>query len=183
MGGMGSQINSAFQDEERKPVAVFDSEGQRDAQPARKPAGPPKGRGMQLGSKSKQSNDVFKALEAEDELMGLVSAPAAAPASSGAPAPRAAPVSNEAVVLKVEEKLNVKLNKDGGVEALEIKGELKMLINDPEAAFVKVQVTHPKNSAFQFKTHPNINRGLWADDALLCHRDQSKSFPVGTELG
>jgi len=181
MGGMGSSMQSAFQEEERKPVRVFDAEGQPEAPPPQQKKAPPKGKGMQLGSKTKQSTDVLKALEAEDALMGMA-APATAPAAK-ADGPRKAAVSTEAVVLKVEEKVSVRLNKDGGVESLEVKGELKMLINDAEASFVKVQVQHSKNPAFQFKTHPNINRGMWADDAILCHRDQSKSFPVGTELG
>jgi len=33
------------------------------------------------------------------------------------------------------------------------------------------------------QTHPNINRGLWTEETVLAHRDQAKSFPVGTELG
>mmetsp|Transcript_51558 Transcript_51558/g.120955 ORF Transcript_51558/g.120955 Transcript_51558/m.120955 type:complete len:515 (+) Transcript_51558:226-1770(+) len=181
--GMGSAMQGAFQDEgERKPVRVFDSEGQPEAAPAPARKAPPKGKGMQLGSKTKQT-DVMKALEAEDELMGMAPVAAAPAAKGGAAEARKVSVSNEAVVLKVEEKVCVRLNKDGGVESLEVKGELKMMINDPEASYVKVQVQHGKNAAFQFKTHPNINRGMWADDAVLCHRDQTKNFPVGTELG
>jgi hypothetical protein len=42
---------------------------------------PPKGKGMSLGSKGKQSNDVLKAIQAEDALAGLSGPPPAAAAS------------------------------------------------------------------------------------------------------
>ena len=34
-----------------------------------RPRAPPKGKGMQLGSKGKQNIDVLKALEAEDDML------------------------------------------------------------------------------------------------------------------
>jgi coatomer subunit delta len=179
MGSMGASMASAFADEDRAPRAY-----QADfvpEQPQRK--APPKGKGMQLGSKSKQSNDVFAALEAEDSL---VSAAPARPSAKDKPAARGGGGgggSGEAVMLDVQEKVLVKMSKDGALESLEVKGELKMMVQDADAAFTRVQMTSGKNSAFQFKTHPNINRALWADESVLSHRDQSKSFPVGNELG
>ncbi|EKX36920.1 coatomer subunit delta [Guillardia theta CCMP2712] len=183
MGGISgmssSGIASAFADDDRRPM--YDAQVMSTNEPVRK-TGPPKGKGMQLGSKTKQSNDVLKALEAEDELMGMVSKASAPSAQSGG-RQASAPSALQSVTLKIEEKLLVRLTRDGTLENLEVRGELKMCVNDPEAAYTRVQVTHKASSAFQFKTHPNINRGLWTEESVLSHRDQAKSFPVGNELG
>jgi len=181
MAGMGSSmgaISSAFQEEDRAPRS-YQPEATYQEKPERK--APPKGKGMQLGSKSKVSNDMFAALEAEDSL---VSAAPARPASMSKPAAaRGGGGGGEAVTLEIHEKVSVKMSKDGALESLEVKGELKMTVQDGDAAYTRVQMTAGKNPGFQFKTHPNINRALWADESVLSHRDQSKSFPVGNELG
>ena len=52
-----------------------------------------------------------------------------------------------------------------------------------ESVCTRVQVSHHDNAALQFKTHPNIGRPMWQEDKVLSHKDQSKSFPVGNELG
>lgn len=179
MGSAGSSLASAFNDDEKprhyEPDVVR-------TEPSR-PKAPPKGRGMQLGSKNKGNTDMLKALELEDELV------AAAPqrsAPSGGSVPKAvatAMSSSESVAFGIEEKLLVKMNKDGALESLEVRGELKMCVNSPDSAYPRVQVSHKDNSAIQFKTHPNIGRPMWQEDKVLSHKDQSKSFPVGNEIG
>jgi len=179
MGNTGSSIAAAFSDDERP--RHYEPDVVRTEAPPRSKA-PPKGRGMQLGSKSKQSNDVLKALELEDELM---SAPPARSSGGGstATAPKSNTSSGESVTLAVEEKLLVKMSKDGSLESLEVRGELKMCVNSADSSFTRVQVTHNDNPNMQFKTHPNIGRPMWQEDKVLSHKDQSKSFPVGNELG
>lgn len=87
------------------------------------------------------------------------------------------------MTLRAEERLVVRMSKDGNIDASEVKGELKMLINDAEASYTRVQIESKADKSVQFKTHPNINRGLWAEENVLSHRDQTKNFPVGNELG
>jgi hypothetical protein len=72
MGGGGGGM---FEDERK--VSIPRSDPEPDYGMTRKSA-PPKGKGMVLGSKGKQSNDVLRAIQAEDALAGL-SAPAPAP--------------------------------------------------------------------------------------------------------
>mmetsp|Transcript_36158 Transcript_36158/g.88996 ORF Transcript_36158/g.88996 Transcript_36158/m.88996 type:complete len:520 (+) Transcript_36158:188-1747(+) len=184
-GGPGG--GGGFLDDDRKAVSrVTDFEPEPEQQRAR-PKAPTKGKGMQLGSKTKQSQDVLRAMQAEDELMGMVEPAAAAPArGSGPAAKKSGPMSGgggDGVNLKAEERLLVRMSKDGNIEAAEIKGELKMLIGDAESSYTRVQVETSGDKSIQFKTHPNINRGLWAEENVLSHRDQSKNFPVGNELG
>ncbi|KAJ1492827.1 Longin-like domain-containing protein [Baffinella frigidus] len=97
MAGMGSSmgaISSAFQEEDRAPRS-YQPEATYQEKPERK--APPKGKGMQLGSKSK-------------------------------------------VTLEIHEKVSVKMSKDGALESLEVKGELKMTVQDGDAAYTRVQV-------------------------------------------
>jgi hypothetical protein len=61
-------------------------------------------------------------------------------APSAGVAAKAAVTSGDSVSFTVEEKLLVKMNKDGAMESLEVRGELKMCVNSPESAFPRVQV-------------------------------------------
>jgi hypothetical protein len=73
---MGAAANM-FDDDRR--VSVPRPEPEQDY-PRR--SAPPKGKGMSLGSKSKQSNDVLKAIQAEDALAGLSGPPPASASAS-----------------------------------------------------------------------------------------------------
>jgi hypothetical protein len=75
-GGMGSAAGM-FEDERKANIPRPEPES--DYGSMRKGA-PPKGKGMVLGSKSKQSNDVLKAIQAEDALAGLSAPPPASKA-------------------------------------------------------------------------------------------------------
>jgi hypothetical protein len=75
-GGPGMGSAAGMFEDERKPSGIPRPEPD-DYGAARKSAAPPKGKGMVLGSKGKQSSDVLKAIQAEDALAGL-SAPAPA---------------------------------------------------------------------------------------------------------
>jgi hypothetical protein len=61
--------------EDERKASIPRPEPESDYGSMRK-AAPPKGKGMVLGSKSKQSNDVLKAIQAEDALAGLSAPPA-----------------------------------------------------------------------------------------------------------
>ena len=92
-------------------------------------------------------------------------------------------MSSEPVTLIVEEKLQVLLNKDGGVENMEVQGSISLEVNDEAASCIRVAVTNSAGKEFQFKTHPNIDKGLYASDSLLGLKDPSRPFPVGAPLG
>ena len=107
---------------------------------APKPRAPPKGKGMQLGSKSKNNNDALKALELEDELMAAAPARGGGGGGAAPPSPQAKAAAGESVALVVEEKMLVRMSKDGNLEAMEVRGELRMCVNSAESAFTRVQV-------------------------------------------
>lgn len=137
--GGGGGGGGGFLDDDRKTVARVSNAVEEERPRVR---APPKGKGMQLGSKTKQSQDVLRAMQAEDELMGMVEAPAAAPGPASKPKrPAGGGGGGEGVTLRAEERLVVRMSKDGNIDASEVKGELKMLINDAEASYTRVQVS------------------------------------------
>ena len=139
-------------------------------------AGPKKG--MVLGSKQK-TNRFMDALRQEGE-----SAEAEYGSKGEKQAQAAIPqVPTESVTIIVEEKLNVQLSKDGGLEGMEVQGTMMMEIQNEDDAFVKVKIESGKNEGYQFKTHPNIDKQLHANEGILGLKDPNRPFPCGSALG
>jgi Clathrin adaptor complex small chain len=109
-------------------VPTPSSYGAQPSAPSR--AGPSKG--MKLAKDKK--NDLLSALEADTG--GAVSTGGGLAVPS-APAPAAVPT--DPVNVSIEEKLSVKMNKEGGLQHMEVQGTLVLLCTDEEAAFVQVR--------------------------------------------
>eukprot|EP00824_Muranothrix_gubernata_P026356 TRINITY_DN918_c0_g3_i1.p1 TRINITY_DN918_c0_g3~~TRINITY_DN918_c0_g3_i1.p1 ORF type:complete len:527 (-),score=115.41 TRINITY_DN918_c0_g3_i1:980-2356(-) len=132
-------------------------------------------KGMQIG-KSKKASDLLKALQDEGELIDsdTLSDPTSKAARTNVPA--------EDIHLAIEEKLVVQLNRDGVLENMEVKGDVSLKINDPACARAAIKVNSGKNAGVQFKVHPNINKQLFTDEAVLAPKDPSRPLPTGTQL-
>jgi hypothetical protein len=90
----------------------------------------------------------------------------------------------QGVSLQIEEKLNVILKKDGGLETMELQGTMMLEIKGGEEdAFIRVAVASGANQGFQFKTHPNIDKALHASEGILGLKDPNRPFPMGSPLG
>ncbi|SAM67005.1 related to coatomer delta subunit (delta-coat protein) [Ustilago bromivora] len=180
--------------------------------PAAKPF---KGKGMQLGKKSKGADllgamgaDLAAAAAAADEELTAAANAASASltaASSGAPAARTAPaatpaaidpldlldpVHQESVHVVIKERISISGNRDGGLDSLEIKGDLLLKITDPSLAKVRVQIAPPEKGNIvlsagdlQFKTNPQVDKAAWTSDRIIAPRDARKPFPVNQSLG
>lgn len=179
MAGFGSGSS-------RAPMAEPESTPSysRPEPPAPKPAastasrGPSKG--MQLG-KTKKTNDFLENLAKEGEVVEL-EVPAAKAGPAGVTT-ITANLSSEPVSLNIDEKLNVTLNKQGGLENLEVQGTMSLVVNNDDDAYIRIQVASGPNKAFQFKTHPNIDKAAYSSQNVLCLKDPSRPFPTGSELG
>lgn len=133
-------------------------------------------KGMQLG-KAKKANDFLESLAKEGEVVELDTSVKPALAAAVAAA------SSEPVVIAIEEKLAVSLDKQGGLESFEIQGTMSLVVRTEEDAYVKVNISSGANKGFQFKTHPNIDKNMFANDNVLGLKDPSRPFPTGSELG
>ena len=75
------------------------------------------------------------------------------------------------------------LNKDGGLEVMEVQGSLALTVGREEGACVRVALAGAENAGYQFKTHPNIDKALYASSNVLGLKDASRPFPAGAPLG
>eukprot|EP00252_Welwitschia_mirabilis_P008752 TRINITY_DN2088_c0_g1_i4.p1 TRINITY_DN2088_c0_g1~~TRINITY_DN2088_c0_g1_i4.p1 ORF type:complete len:528 (+),score=127.69 TRINITY_DN2088_c0_g1_i4:321-1904(+) len=140
--------------------------------PASAAVAPSKGLGMQLG-KAQKTNQFLESLKAEGEVIVEDVQPYIGQSKSSVP------VATDPVTITVEEKLNVILKRDGGLNTLEVQGTLALQIQQKEDGFIQVQIETGSNNSFQFKTHPNINKELFANNNLLGLKDPSRPFPAG----
>eukprot|EP00798_Chlamydomonas_sp_ICE-L_P013531 gene13531-19401_t len=135
-------------------------------------------KGMQLG-KAKKGANILESMAKEGEVVELEG-----PSTGSGPATTSiVNLSAEPVSLVVEEKLTVELNKEGGLEHLEVQGTMSLVVNNSEDAFISVALTAGTNKAFQFKTHPNIDKTTYSSSNILSLKDPSRPFPTGSELG
>lgn len=134
-------------------------------------------KGMQLGKSKMGRKDFLESLKAEGETVEDI--------VGGAAAAAAAPVvlPSEPVFLLIEEKLSVALNKDGGLEGMEVTGSMSLTVTKEADACVRVTLAGTPNPGYQFKTHPNIDKSLYADANVLGLKDPSRPFPTGAPLG
>ncbi|GAB2211517.1 hypothetical protein Droror1_Dr00024832 [Drosera rotundifolia] len=136
---------------------------------------PPKGSGMQLG-KMKKSNPLLESLKAEGEVIVDEVQPASLKSKSAAPPP------TDPITLTVEEKINVSLRRDGALSSFDVQGQLSLQILEEKDAYIQVQVESGGNPGILFKTHPNINKELFASENILGLKDPNRPFPIG-QLG
>ena len=59
------------------------------------------------------------------------------------------------------------MNRDGGLESMEVKGDLTLLITDATMGKVTLPLRMGENPGFQFKTHPKINKQLFSTESTL----------------
>jgi len=133
---------------------------------------PSKGLGMQLG-KAQKTNQFLESLKAEGEVIVEDVQPVVGQSRGSVP------VATDPITLTVEEKLNVVLKRDGGLNNLEVQGTLALQILQKDDGFIQVQIETGANKGFQFKTHPNINKELFSKENLLGLKDPSRPFPAG----
>ncbi|XP_058748694.1 coatomer subunit delta-like [Vicia villosa] len=139
--------------------------------PTSSAAAPPKGLGMKLG-KSQKTNQFLESLKAEGEVILEDVQPRLSQSRT------AAPPLTDPVTLTVEEKLNVTLKRDGGVGSFDVQGTLSLQILNQEDGHIQVQVQTGDNQAISFKTHPNMNKELFAHDYILGLKDPNRPFPT-----
>eukprot|EP00128_Syssomonas_multiformis_P004996 Colp12_sorted_trinity150504_noHs@6283 len=179
--GMGGGMGSGMSYEAAPSMASQSWSSPAPAKPAA-----PQGKAMKLGSRVK-TNDFVDALVAEgDIVVPPPSAASPAPASGGVKqaAPSSLPtVPTESIHFKVDEKIVLIANRDGGLQNMEVKGDLLLRISDPNMARIRIAVASNDEKQLTFKTHPNVDKKLWQDNSIVSLKDAARPFPVNSELG
>lgn len=145
----------------------------------------PKGKGMQLGKKSK-TTDMFERVrgdlgaEAEDSTPLVPTAPAPAPAQ--APSGRAS-LERDAIHVTVGETISAKISREGTLKSFNVKGDLQLRITDPSMTKVKLDLLANATNGAQFRTHPNVDKNLFNNSKIIQLRDTSRGFPANNSVG
>ena len=138
-----------------------------------------RGKGMQLGKKSKNT-DIYAQVKAdmpEDPEPAAAPVPAASAALSSARA--SLETSSTPIHVTVAESISAKLGREGNLTSFEVKGDLQLKISDP--TLTKLNLSLQANEGplkAQFKTHPNLDRNLFTSQKLIQLKDTSKKFPT-----
>lgn len=185
-GGMGSggyqpvQPQRYEQQEYRAPSPAVQPQAS-----APKPAF--KGAGMKLGKKGK-GTDLTSVLGGEVEQDEPE--PAYVPQQQQYEEPTVAvsadvldSVAQESVHVTIKEQLSITLQRDGGLDAFELKGDLDLRVSEADKSKIKLTLANNDYSDLQFKQHPNVAKFAGSGPKVIALKDASRSFPVGQGLG
>ncbi|KAG6813710.1 hypothetical protein H0H92_008118 [Tricholoma furcatifolium] len=155
-----------------------------------------KGTGMKLGSKKTKQAELIDSLGGDVPIASVVSPtspPAHAQSASSHPAPvhkndgrgSLPEVEKESIHIAIKEQISLSLLRDGGVESMELKGDMNLLISDSALAHLRVALTPPTDfggNNLQFKQHPNVAKFAPGQERIVALKDSSRAFPVGQSL-
>lgn len=85
--------------------------------------------------------------------------------------------------MKQEEKLNVRINRDGGVQNFELHGLVTLNISDERWGRIRVQLDNQDNRGMQLQTHPNVDKELFKTKGQIGLKVPAKPFPLHTDVG
>ncbi|KAH6911084.1 hypothetical protein BKA70DRAFT_1269421 [Coprinopsis sp. MPI-PUGE-AT-0042] len=145
---------------------------------------------------TKKQNDLLDALGPEAAYVPELSVPST-PGPAISEQPKAPPpqvgdgrgsvpeVHQESVHVVIKETLSLSLLRDGGVQSMELKGDMNLLVTDPDHAHIRLTLSPPTDfggNGIQFKQHPNVSKFAPNQPRVIALKDPSKAFPVGQNL-
>jgi len=147
----------------------------------------PKGKGMQLGKKSKNT-DMFERVrgdlgEEAEESAPLVSSAHTPVVEKPVSARVSSTLDREAIHITVAETISAKLSREGALKSFEVKGDLQLRITDPSFTKVKLDLVANPTSGAQFRTHPNVDKNLFTSSKAIQLKDSTKRFPANNSIG
>ena len=179
-GGGGGMGNSAF-----NPLAP--------AAAPTMPTGAGGGGGMSLGGgaskKQTRQTQLLAQLQAEGEIGGGGlfggSSPDSTASAQMASTPTAAA---EDIELRMSETMRAQVSRDGGIDQLEVKGDVQLMVNNSSAAHCAIEMRQGAGAVFKFspstlRTHPNIDKGKLTREAVLMLKDAGQPYPTANALG
>lgn len=148
----------------------------------------PKGKGMQLGKKSK-TTDIFDrvrgdlGVEAEESAPLVSNSQAIMPAETAISGRASTSTDRDAIHITVGESISAKLSREGVLQSFSVKGDLQLRISDTSLTKVKLDLVANATHNAQFKAHPNVDKTQFAHSKTIQLKDASKGFPVNQSVG
>jgi len=76
--------------------------------------------------------------------------------------------------------------REGGVNSLEVKGDMNLHVSDDTLARIRLSVAPPPSNVgaeVQFKQHPNVVKFQAQKERVVALKDPGRGFPVNQPLG
>ncbi|KAL2822340.1 coatomer subunit delta [Aspergillus cavernicola] len=150
---------------------------------------PTRGKGMQLGKKSK-TTDIYEKVRGDlgpeaEESSALVTPQAASmPVAEKVSSARASLSADRGpIYITIAETISASLTREGALKSFEIKGDLQLRITDPAFTQLKLDLLANPTHGAQFRTHPNVDKAAFNNSSIIQLKDTSKRFPSNNSIG
>lgn len=135
---------------------------------------------MKLGGKSRDIDSFVDQLKEEGE--NVVSTPL--PVSGAKPVSMPPSMTNvESVHLRQEERLIVRIGRDGDLQHFELHGLVMLYISDEKWGRIRVQLDNNDTRGIQLQTHPNVDKELFRTQGQIGLKIPTKPFPLNIDVG
>ncbi|GAB0091040.1 Coatomer subunit delta [Sergentomyia squamirostris] len=136
---------------------------------------------MKLGGKGKDVDTFVDQLKNEGEK--ITNNPVVTTSAAAVKPKPLGDVPMEDIHLHIEDKLVVRLGRDGGVQKFELSGLLTLRITDEKLGKIRVQLENRDQRGIQLQTHPNVDKELFKTRCQIGLKNPSKPFPHNTDVG
>ncbi|CAK37425.1 hypothetical protein CBS115989_9184 [Aspergillus niger] len=149
---------------------------------------PTRGKGMQLGKKSK-TTDIYEKVRGDlgpevEESSPLVTPQASTPIAEKVSSARASlSTDRDPVHITIAETISATLTREGALKSFEVKGDLQLRISDPAFTKLKLDLHANPTHGAQFRTHPNVDKAVFTNSSAIQLKDTSKRFPANNSIG
>jgi len=138
----------------------------------------PTTRGMKLGGKTKDVESFVDQLKSEGENVTNSTniTKTKTPSST-------IKTNSDEVSLRQEEKVTIRMGRDGGVQQFELSGLLTLHIGNEKFGRIRVQLENGDTRGVQLQTHPNVDKELFKLRSQIGLKQPAKPFPLNTDVG
>jgi hypothetical protein len=88
----------------------------------------------------------------------------------------------DAVHVTISESISASLSREGAVNSLTISGDLSLRISDPSLTKIKLGLQAVASHGAQFRTHPNVDKGLFNGSKTIQMSNTARGFPVNNSV-
>lgn len=137
---------------------------------------------LKLGGKTRDADTFVDQLKNEGEKVISTPLPTAA-ASAVAKSKPVSDVVMDDVHLRMEDKVVIRVGRDGGLQTFELSGLLSLRISNEKYGRIKVHLDNADQRGIQLQTHPNVDKELFRSVNQIGLKNPAKPFPLNTDVG
>ncbi|CAH1728098.1 unnamed protein product [Chironomus riparius] len=138
---------------------------------------------LKLGGKTRDVDSFVDQLKSEGEKVTTLTSTANTIASTVAQIRPKSDIQMDEVHLRVEDKLTVRIGRDGGLQTFELAGLLTLRVSDEKYGRIKIFLDNNDQRGIQLQTHPNIDKDLFRNKSQIGLKNPAKPFPMNTDVG